>query len=82
MEESVLSMRQGYLRLPEVLKLIPVGKSTWWKKVKKGIYPKGRKLGPNTTAWLVEDIEQLLKSIERSNQRESTEAEKIPAVHP
>jgi prophage regulatory protein len=51
---------QGFLRLPQVLELIPVGKSTWWANVKSGKFPKGYKIGPNTTAWKKADIEALL----------------------
>jgi hypothetical protein len=29
---------EGLLRLPEILRLIPVGKSTWWAGVKSGRY--------------------------------------------
>jgi predicted DNA-binding transcriptional regulator AlpA len=52
----------GFMRLPEVLKFIPVGKSTWWAKVKSGEYPKPYKLGKNTSAWRVEDIRALINS--------------------
>ena len=30
----------GFLRLPQVLALIPVGKSSWWAGCKDGRYPK------------------------------------------
>jgi predicted DNA-binding transcriptional regulator AlpA len=50
----------GYLRLPQVLQLIPVCKSTWWAGVKSGRFPKSVKLGPRTTVWRVEDIRQFL----------------------
>lgn len=50
----------GFLRLPEILKYIPVGKSTWWAGVKSGRYPKPVKLGPNITAWRAEDIRKLI----------------------
>ena len=53
----------GYLRLPQVLQLIPVCKSTWWSGIKTGRFPKGVKLGPRTTAWRVEDIHQLLNDL-------------------
>ena len=46
----------GFLRLDEVLKFIPVGKSTWWKWVKDGIAPKSIKLSERITAWKAEDI--------------------------
>lgn len=44
------------LRLKQVLEIIPVGKSTWWKGVKEGRYPQPVKLGPRTTAWVAADI--------------------------
>lgn len=46
----------GYVRLPVVLRLIPVGKSTWWAGIKTGRYPKPVKLAARVTAWRVEDI--------------------------
>lgn len=52
----------GFLRLPEILQLIPIGKSTWWAGVKSGRFPKGIKLGTNTTAWKVDDIMRLMES--------------------
>jgi prophage regulatory protein len=53
----------GFLRLPQVLQLIPVGKSTWWAGVASGRYPKSYKLGPRTTAWRCDDIHQLLAEL-------------------
>ena len=41
----------GFLRLPQVLEIIPVSKSTWWQGCKDGRFPKPVKLGPKTTAW-------------------------------
>lgn len=49
------------LRLPQVLNLIPVSKSTWWAGVKSGRYPKPVKLGPRTTAWRESDIRALME---------------------
>jgi prophage regulatory protein len=53
----------GYIRLPTVLKIIPVSRSTWWAGIKSGRYPAGVKLGPRTTAWSVEAIRELVKSV-------------------
>ena len=53
----------GYLRLPQVLRLIPVSKSSWWAGIKSGLYPRPVKLGKRTTAWRVEDIRALIKSL-------------------
>jgi predicted DNA-binding transcriptional regulator AlpA len=52
----------GYLRLKQVLTLIPVSRSTWWAGVKSGRYPSPTySLGDRITAWRVEDIKALLK---------------------
>ncbi len=52
----------GFVRLPQVLKVFPVSKSTWWAGVKDGRYPKPVKLGPKMTAWRVEDVKELIAS--------------------
>lgn len=50
----------GFVRLSTILKIYPVGRSTWWAGCKSGRYPAGIKIGPNTTVWRVEDIRGLL----------------------
>lgn len=52
----------GYLRLPQILSVYPVGKSTWWAGVASGRFPKSVKLGPRTTAWRAEDIRKLIEN--------------------
>ena len=51
----------GFLRLPQVLALVPVGKSSWWEGCKSGRYPKPVKLGPRTTVWRAEDIRAFIE---------------------
>jgi len=53
----------GFLRLPQILEFIPVGKSTWWAGVASGRFPKGVKIGANTTAWRAEDIRDLIDQL-------------------
>jgi prophage regulatory protein len=53
----------GYIRLPVVLKLFPISKSTWWAGVKSGRFPAGHKLSERVTAWRVEDIRKMLKQL-------------------
>lgn len=52
----------GFVRLPDVLKVFPVSKSTWWAGVKDGRYPQPVKLGPKISAWRVQDIRELIAS--------------------
>lgn len=68
MTYSTLSTTCGFLRLPQVLSLYPVSKSTWWKGVAEGRYPKPVKLGERATAWRVEDILVLIDSATASAQ--------------
>jgi prophage regulatory protein len=39
------------LRLPEVLRIIPVSRSTWYDGVRKGRYPRPVHLSARTVAW-------------------------------
>lgn len=55
----------GYMRLPQVLQIYPVSKSTWWQGVKDGIYPQPVKLSRRTTAWRTQDIHLLIQNIEQ-----------------
>lgn len=61
MESKISEVR--FLRLPQILELIPVSRSTWWAGCKSGRYPKPVKLGPRTTAWRVADIQALLEQL-------------------
>ncbi|MBS1773060.1 MAG: AlpA family phage regulatory protein [Bacteroidetes bacterium] len=67
MNNTNQSSNEGFLRLPEVLKLIPVSKSTWWAGVKSGRYPKSIKLSDRITAWRVDEIRQLMHTLESAN---------------
>ncbi len=53
----------AYLRLPQVLAVYPVSRSTWWAGVRNGRYPKPVRLSARCTAWRAEDIRALLESI-------------------
>lgn len=53
---------EGVVRLPVVLKVLGIGKTTWWNGIKSGRYPKPVKPGPRISAWRVEDIRALLAS--------------------
>jgi prophage regulatory protein len=50
----------GFIRLPNVLNVFPVGKSTWWEGVRSGKYPAPVKLSERITAWRVSDIRRLI----------------------
>jgi len=49
------------LRLPDVLHLVPVSRSAWWKGVKEGKFPQPIKLAERTTCWRYIDIVDFIK---------------------
>lgn len=55
----------GFLRLPQVLKLIPVSRSSWWAGCREGKFPAPVKLGVRTTAWRAEDIAALIRDFSK-----------------
>lgn len=63
MEQATNLPETGFVRLPTILAVLPIGRSTWWAGVKSGKYPKPVKLGPATTAWLAEDVRALVASL-------------------
>ncbi len=57
---AVADINTTLLRLPQVLEIIPVSKSTWWKGCKEGRYPQPVHPSPRTTAWRKCDIDALV----------------------
>ena len=53
----------GFLRLPGVLKLLPVSRSSWWAGVKAGIYPAPVRLSARSVGWRYSDIHALLEAL-------------------
>jgi prophage regulatory protein len=46
----------GFVRQPQVLRLVPVSKSTLWRRVRAKTFPAPVKLSPGVTAWRAEDV--------------------------
>lgn len=58
---------ESLLRLPQVLKIVPISKSAWWQGCKDGRYPQPIKLGPRTTVWRSADIAALVRGLSGQN---------------
>lgn len=64
----------GFLRIWQIIgnkktntpALIPIGRTSFLNGVKSGRYPKPIKLGERTTAWRVEDIRELIYSLNQA----------------
>src|SRR5262245_57052473 len=50
----------GLLRLRQVLQFYPVSRTTWWRGMREGRFPKPVRIGPASVAWRVEDIRRLV----------------------
>lgn len=49
------------LRLPDVLRLFPVSKTSWYRGIENGLYPEPVEIAQRTVAWRIEDINELIK---------------------
>ncbi len=56
----------GFVRLKQILELIPVCAATWWNGVKTGRFPKPVKYG-RCTFWRAEDIRDLIQNMAQDN---------------
>ena len=53
----------GFLRLRDVLRIVPVSRSTWYAGINEGRYPAPVKLAARCSAWRVEDIRDLVENL-------------------
>ncbi len=67
-----------FLRLPQVLAMIPVSKSTWWAGIRAGKFPKPVKLTERTSAWRRKDIEDLCLRLSGAEGSEAAESSRGP----
>lgn len=61
MTEQYLLPATGFVRLPDVLRVFPMSRSTWWAGIRTGRYPRAIKLAPRVSAWRVDDIRALIE---------------------
>jgi len=53
----------GFVRLPVVLSVFPVSRSSWYRGIKKGKYPAPVKIGEHSSAWAVQDLFALFERL-------------------
>ena len=64
----------GFMRVKEVLELIPLSRSTWDDGVKSGIFPQPINLTERTVAWRASDINDLIERLSASNDTDGEDA--------
>jgi prophage regulatory protein len=50
------------LRLPEVLRCIGLGRSTFYARKKQGLFTEPVHIGPGTAAWPSNEVEEILRA--------------------
>lgn len=63
------------IRLPEVLQMVSVGKTTWYSMVRDNKAPASKKLGPRSVAWNKQEIENWINNL--SSRSEASHLEQI-----
>lgn len=53
----------GFMRLPQVLAIVPISKSHWWAMVRRGVAPSSVKLSPRCTAWRAQDVSRFCEQV-------------------
>lgn len=56
-------------RLPDVLRMIGIGKSTLYEMIKTGQFPRPVHVGPRAVAWRAQDIKAWANSLEQQPPR-------------
>ena len=56
-----------FMRMPKVLELTQMGRTTLWRLVKSGKFPKPVRIGPNSVAWKESDYEAWAANPEKWN---------------
>lgn len=62
------------LRLPDVLEILPISRSTWWQGIKDGKYPKGILISARVRAWPESEILALVEDLKSSALAKTTQA--------
>ncbi|XVJ69645.1 MAG: AlpA family phage regulatory protein [Rhizobacter sp.] len=60
--ESGCLPASGFMRQKQVLVLVPFSKSTLWRRVQEGSFPKPVKLSPRVTVWRTSDIQSWIQA--------------------
>lgn len=59
--------QEGFVRLPQILHVLGIGKTNFRDGVKSGRYPAPIKLGSKISVWRVEDIRALITRISQES---------------
>lgn len=61
--QSTTANSQGAMRAKSAAAFLGIGESTFWRWVKEGRLPKGKRLSARATIWKREDLEHFLNQV-------------------
>ena len=60
MDDDFYLKEKRLLRLKDILKILPIGRSTWYHWIQLGLAPKPIHISLRISAWKAQDIENLV----------------------
>lgn len=63
METGILSSIPHFLRIKQVLALIPVSKSQLYNMIAEGMFPKPVQIGKRTSVWRSQDVMGFIEKV-------------------
>jgi prophage regulatory protein len=67
MPHSPIRKGEYLIRIDEVLKRVPVSRSSFYAGIRSGQYPQPRRVGKRSVAWLESEIDQLIADFKLSS---------------
>jgi predicted DNA-binding transcriptional regulator AlpA len=58
--QPIISKSKHYLRERQILKLLPISRSTLWRWVRSGQFPKPIKISQGVTVWSQENVDAFM----------------------
>ena len=53
----------GFLRLPQIMDLFPIGKTTIYSLIRRGKFPRQIKISPKLAVWDKVEVEEYIKEL-------------------
>lgn len=67
LHETLALPAEGFIRVKQLTRFIPLSRTTIWRKVKAGAFPRPIKLSSYVTAWRVADVREWINQAAQGN---------------
>lgn len=66
LSEPLALPAEGFIRINQLIRFIPVSRTTIWRKVKDGTFPRPVRLSVYVTAWRMADVREWIERMGQS----------------